>query len=352
MKRSRFQFGALAGIVSLFGIAMMTLGSIAPALSADSGSASVESIQKVGYIDSQVLRERLPEFKTVLRKLESLQRKYEQEAVERRNSILKLEEDFKEQQPLLSETRKVEMQAKIDERVRGLQEFTQSKFGPDGELFRHNVELSSPILERVKAMVQVLAKEEGYDAIHDVAIASATVNADSERHNLALTTKLLERLGKTQKVQQENDAGRISVSVMQDGSMGLSAQTSVSSIETLTSLLKELGVQFDVEHIDVASIANPDESHTLKVMEAVRSAGLAPRPAPTTNMESPQRVPAKLLVHLPQPDSVRVVVYNVQGGEVLTLYEGQSPQGDYTFAWGWQGFSGQPCWCRNVLCSC
>ena len=145
----------------------------------------------------------------------------------------------------------------------------------------------------------------------------------------------------SQKTQQD-DAGRISVSVMQDGSIGLSARTSVGSIETLTSLLKELGVQFDVEHIDLASIANPDESQMAKVMEAVRSAGLEPRPAPTTSMESLQRVPAKLSVHLPQPDSVRIVVYNVQGGEVLTLYEGQSSQGDHSFTWDGKDSAGDP----------
>ena len=164
-------------------------------------TSAVTAAQKIGYIDSQVLRERLPEFKTVQRKLERLQQQYEQEAAERQSKLLKLQEDFRKQELLMSEARKVEMQAQFDERVRELQEFTQSKFGPDGELFQQNVELSSPIFEQVNAALEILAKEDGYDFIFDVAINGAVVYADPERYNL--TAQLLERLEKAREEQEK-----------------------------------------------------------------------------------------------------------------------------------------------------
>ena len=147
---------------------------------------------KIGYIDSEVLREKLPEFKTVQRTLERLEQQYTQEANERQSRLVKLQEDFRRQELLMSEAKKAEMQAQFEESVQQLQAFTQEKLGPNGELFRKNVELSTPIFEQVNAALAQIAEEEGYDFIFDVAGNGTIVYADPERYNL--TEKLLSKL--------------------------------------------------------------------------------------------------------------------------------------------------------------
>ena len=54
--------------------------------------SSVIADQKLGYIDSQVLREKLPEFKDVQRKLERLEQQYTQEATDRQSKLLRMQE--------------------------------------------------------------------------------------------------------------------------------------------------------------------------------------------------------------------------------------------------------------------
>ena len=54
-----------------------------------------EAAQKIGYIDSETLREKLPEFRDIQRQLERLQQQYEQEAMDRQSKLLKLQEDFR-----------------------------------------------------------------------------------------------------------------------------------------------------------------------------------------------------------------------------------------------------------------
>lgn len=144
---------------------------------------------KLGYIDSEVLRERLPEFKQIQRELERLKQDYEQQAVDRQSKLVKLQDDFQKQELLMSEVRKAEMQASFEKQVQELQQFTQEKLGPNGELFRKNIELSQPIFEQINAALEAIAEKDGYDFIFDVAGNGAIVYADPDRFNL--TEKLL-----------------------------------------------------------------------------------------------------------------------------------------------------------------
>ena len=144
---------------------------------------------KIGYIDSEVLRERMDEFKDIQRQLDRLTQGYQQEAMDRESKLVKMREDFRKQELLMSEARKAELAAEFEQAVQDLKQFTQQKLGPDGEVFQKNIELSAPIFERVNEALKKLAEEEGFDFIFDVAGGGGIVYADPDRYNL--TEKLL-----------------------------------------------------------------------------------------------------------------------------------------------------------------
>lgn len=156
---------------------------------------------KLGYIDSESLRENLPAFKTAQIQLERLHQQYESDAMERKNKLEKLEEDFHKQELLISEVRRAELKAQLDEQKKQLQDFTQKTFGADGELMKKNVELSGPIFEKINAAIQQMAKDEGYDFIFDVAAASSAIVFADERYDL--TEKLLNRMKEEDKEKQK-----------------------------------------------------------------------------------------------------------------------------------------------------
>lgn len=151
-----------------------------------------EADVKIGYIDSEVLRERMPEFKQIQRVLERLEQDYQQLGMDRQSKLLKLEEDFRKQELLMSEARKIEMQEELQKAGQELQQYVQEKMGPNGELFRKNIELSQPIFEQINAALEALAEAESFDFIFDVAGNGAIVYADPDRYNL--TEKLLAAL--------------------------------------------------------------------------------------------------------------------------------------------------------------
>ena len=149
---------------------------------------------KIAYIDSEVLKERLPEFREAQRQLDQLRQDYENQAKDREAKLVKLQGDFHKQELLMSEARKAELQADFEEKVRQLQAFTQEKFGPEGELMRKNIELSEPIFKKINDALKAMAEEDGYDFVFDAAAPSSGLVFAHDR--IDLTEKLLEAMEK------------------------------------------------------------------------------------------------------------------------------------------------------------
>ncbi|SVB34293.1 uncharacterized protein METZ01_LOCUS187147, partial [marine metagenome] len=83
-------------------------------LSILSAPEALHAAIKIGYIDSEILRERMPEFQQIERELERLKQQYEQEAMDRQSKLIKLQEDFQKQELLLSDAKKAEMQVEFE----------------------------------------------------------------------------------------------------------------------------------------------------------------------------------------------------------------------------------------------
>ena len=147
---------------------------------------------KLGYIDSELLRKDLPEFKQAQRHMEGLREQYEREMGDRQSKLIKMQEDFRKQELLMSEARKAELQAEFEQQMRQLEDFRVTKFGPEGELVQKNFELSAPIFEWVNEVLQEVGKEGAYDFIFDVGRNSGIVYAAEGKYDL--TESVLERL--------------------------------------------------------------------------------------------------------------------------------------------------------------
>ena len=163
------------------------------ALVVASCATSASAQLKIGYIDSEVLKERLPEILAVQRTLEQLQQDYEREIMDRQTKLKKIEDDFQRQELLMSEARKAEMRADFEAKVQQLQQFTQEKFGPEGELTRKQIELLEPIFQKINDAIRDMAEEGKYDFIFDSPSAGLVLFAKPEYD---LTEQLIERMEK------------------------------------------------------------------------------------------------------------------------------------------------------------
>ena len=155
--------------------------------------------QRIGFIDSQALRQRLPAFQEIQSELERLQLSFQQEARDRENKLQAKQEAYTKQELLMSEASRTAKQQEMEAEFRELQQYAQDKLGPEGELFRQNLDRSSPIYKRVNEILKTMAEEEGYDFILDAAVGGVIVFADP-KHDLTeqLIAKLMEPVPETE----------------------------------------------------------------------------------------------------------------------------------------------------------
>ncbi|MXW81487.1 MAG: OmpH family outer membrane protein, partial [Gemmatimonadetes bacterium] len=133
--------------------------------------------------------------------LDQLRQDYENQAKDREAKLLKLQEDFRRQELLLSEAKKAELQVEFETKMQQLNQFTQEKFGPEGELMRKNIELSEPIFKKINDAIQGMAEEKGYDFIFDAAAPSSGLVFAKEEYDI--TEQLLELMEKEKEEEQE-----------------------------------------------------------------------------------------------------------------------------------------------------
>ena len=130
-------------------------------------AAPASAQQKLGFIDSQRILERLPEYQTAQQEVERLAQQWQAEIATMDTDIATMEADYAARVLLYTteeaERRRSEITARRQERD-GLR---RRYFGPEGELFREQQNRLRPVQERVLVAVETIATEGDYDYVFD-----------------------------------------------------------------------------------------------------------------------------------------------------------------------------------------
>jgi outer membrane protein len=122
---------------------------------------------KIGVVNSAVILSEYEGYKIAQQKFDKEVAKWEQEATERQKEMLTLKDQLEKQSLLLSEERKKEIEAQLQAKSTEYQQFLNQKFGQQGEAAKKNEELAKPVLERINAIIDQIAKTDNYDMIFD-----------------------------------------------------------------------------------------------------------------------------------------------------------------------------------------
>ena len=123
--------------------------------------------QRIAYVDTDYILERIPEYQTVQQQLDRMATDWEQDLADRQREV---EQDFRAYQSR-------ELLYTAEERQRRREEIMQAEeeverlrmkyFGPDGDLFIQQEQLMRPIQDRILTAIESVATEEGYDYVFD-----------------------------------------------------------------------------------------------------------------------------------------------------------------------------------------
>jgi outer membrane protein len=125
--------------------------------------------QKFGYINSELILKKMPEYKKAEQELEKLSLKWQQEIEEMKKALDKLKSDYQSEEVLLTEEMKKERQDTIVAREKALKEYQKKIFGFDGMIFLKRQELMKPIQDKVFEAVEKVAKKHNLQIIFDKA---------------------------------------------------------------------------------------------------------------------------------------------------------------------------------------
>jgi outer membrane protein len=147
--------------------------------------------QKIGFVDSEVIFNALPEAIKAKGDLEAITKQWYAQ-VDSLN--VKLQQDYanyqKQQTTLTAEKRK-QIEQDLVTRDQNLKTMQQQKFGQGGEIYKKQEELFSPIKEKVIKGIQEVAKTEGLSFVFDKVGDTVLLYADAEYD---ITYKVLDKI--------------------------------------------------------------------------------------------------------------------------------------------------------------
>ncbi|MEM6263028.1 MAG: OmpH family outer membrane protein [Bacteroidota bacterium] len=133
------------------------------------GAIGMLSAQKVGYIDSEKIMAKIPEYQSSQQEIERVSEKWQKQLEEKYAAIEQLYQNYTAQEVLLPEDIKKEKQEEIFKAEREAKEFRESKFGYNGALFLLQESKVKPIQDKLMRAVAVVAKKKRYAFVFDKA---------------------------------------------------------------------------------------------------------------------------------------------------------------------------------------
>lgn len=160
------------------------------------GIAFASSAQKYGFIDSEYILNKLPEYKDAKERLDKLAERWTKE-IEERYEVIKIKKNnFLREEDLLPADEKKKREEEIATLESEAMQMQKTRFGVNGDYFQKRQELIKPIQEKIYEAMQTIASKRNYSFIFDKANQSNLIFADSK---FDLSNEVLKELGVTSK---------------------------------------------------------------------------------------------------------------------------------------------------------
>ena len=131
-------------------------------------ATSASAQQKLGFVDSDLVLQRLPEFKTVSQDLDRLASQWQRELERLDGEAEALRAEFGARELLYTDAERARKLKEISDKVVEREALRTRYFAPEnGELFREQQNRLRPVQERVLEAIEAVAQDGGYDFVFD-----------------------------------------------------------------------------------------------------------------------------------------------------------------------------------------
>ena len=168
----------------------MKLARILPILLLWPGLAAGQ--HKIGYVDSDFIYGKFPEFASAQQTLDRISLQMEQDLEEKQQSLDDLFQEYQARELLYTRDERQRRRDDIMQVEEDLERLRVQYFGPEGELYRQQEQILRPIQEKILIAIEEVAEAESYDYVFDRSGDFLFLYA-TDRHDLS--EQVLELLG-------------------------------------------------------------------------------------------------------------------------------------------------------------
>lgn len=123
--------------------------------------------QKIGFIDSETILERMPEYSGIEQRLSNLSDTWNVEIRALEQELEDLETEFEAREILFTEELREQRLEEINRKRDELNRYIEEKFGPQGEYFTRQKELLEPIQRQIFNALTLVANRGQFDFVFD-----------------------------------------------------------------------------------------------------------------------------------------------------------------------------------------
>ncbi len=145
------------------------------------GLAFNAQAQRFCIVDMEYILNKMPEYTNAQTQIDDIAENWKKEIDAEFQAVEKAYTKFQAEQVLMTDQMKNQKIEEIDALERNAKQLQQTKFGPEGELFKKRQQLIKPIQDKVYDKIKLYAEEKSYEAIFDKSSAGISVLYMGER---------------------------------------------------------------------------------------------------------------------------------------------------------------------------
>ncbi len=129
-------------------------------------SSNVQA-QKFGWVDSEYIMAKLPEFAKAQAELNALSDNWQKEIEAQKKDLDKLYHNYQAEEVVLTEPMKKKRQDEILKKEQDIKAYQNKQFGYEGQIFKKRQELNKPVQDKVFEAVEKVAKKKQLAVLFD-----------------------------------------------------------------------------------------------------------------------------------------------------------------------------------------
>ena len=122
---------------------------------------------KIGYVDSNTILKALPDAQDAQKTIDALVQEWKDELQKMQKELDAQSTDFEKRKLIMSDNKRLEVETQINKLKTDINNYRQSKFGFQGELYTQQEEIMKPVQNKIFLAIESVAEDEELDYVFD-----------------------------------------------------------------------------------------------------------------------------------------------------------------------------------------